>query len=57
MVDLYTSNVLDMLLLSRVECGMRRKLHYYFIIALSLVYMQYTNMLKLLNSIVVHSIR
>ena len=46
---------LDMLLLSRVECGMKRKLHYYFITSLLLVYMQYTNMLKLLNSIVVHS--
>ena len=34
---------LDMLLLSRIECGMKRKLHYYFIISLLLVYMQYTN--------------
>ena len=46
---------LDMLLLSRVECGMKRKLHYYFITSLLLVYMQYTNMLKFFNSIVVHS--
>ena len=46
---------LDMLLLSRVECGMKRKVHYYFITSLLLVYMQSTNMLKLLNSIVVHS--
>ena len=42
---------LDMLLLSQVECGMKRKLHYYFITSLLLVYMQYTNMLKLLHSI------
>ena len=46
---------LDMLLLSRVECGMKRKLHYYFITSLLLVCMQYANLLKLLNSIVVHS--
>ena len=37
---------LDMLLLSRVECGMKRKLHYYFITSLFPVYMQYTNMLN-----------
>ena len=37
---------LDMLLLSRVECGMKRKLHYYFITSLLPVYMQYTNMLN-----------
>ena len=48
---------LDMLLLSRVVCGMKRKLYYYFITSLILAYKQYTNMLKLLNSIVVHSIR
>ena len=48
---------LDMLLLSRVECGVKRKLHYYFITSVFLAYMQYTNMLKLLHSIVVHSIR